>query len=86
MKNFEVEPLCVTLGVHVILQPEIVFDVIHLDGASEVPSFETRLKYQNVILMWHVNRVLVIGLAYNFNALISATYTTVKFPLRSKLG
>ena len=41
MANLEVEPLSVPFGVHIVLQPEVVFDVIHLDGSTEVASFET---------------------------------------------
>ena len=86
MANLEVEPLGVPFGVHIVLQPEVVFNVIHLDGPTEVASFETRLENQNVILVWHVDCVLVIGLTYNLDSLVPNAYTTIEFSLWSKFG
>ena len=85
MTNLEVEPLSVPFSVHVILQPEIIFNIIHFDGATEIASFESWLENQNVILMRNVNCVLVIGLTHNLNSLIPRTYSTWKFSLWCEL-
>jgi hypothetical protein len=55
--DFEVEPLRVPLGVDVILEPQVVLDVVHLYGATQVASLEPRIEQQQVVLLRHVYRV-----------------------------
>ncbi len=69
MYDFEVEPLSVALGVHVVLQPEVVLYVIDLNGSSEVSRFEARFEDENVLLMRHIDGVLMACVADNLTAL-----------------
>lgn len=61
MDDFEVEPLSVTLGVHIVFQPEVILYVVHLDGASEVATLETRLENEQVFLLRHVHSEGMLG-------------------------
>ena len=79
MNDLEVEPLSVALGVHVVLQPEIVLNVVNFDGTAEVSTLKTRFENKNVILLRHIDSVLMIGLPDYFRCPMDT-----KFPLWCK--
>jgi len=79
MNDFKVEPLGVPLGVHVILQPQVVLNIIDLDGSAEVSRFEARFKDENVFLLRHTDGVLMAGVTDNLTSL--ALHNTI-LPLR----
>ena len=69
MNDFEVEPLRVALGVHIVLQPEVILNVIDLDGSAKVSRFEARFEYENVFLLRHTDSVLMAGVTDNLTSL-----------------
>jgi hypothetical protein len=81
--HFEVEPLGVPLGVHIIFKPQVVLHVVYLDGTPEVATFKPRIKDQDVFLLWHIDSVGVGGLAaYG----ITTTACLIEVSLRCELG
>ena len=56
-KDLEVEPLGMALGVDVVLEPEVVLDVVHLDGPAEVPTLESGVEDEDIVLLGHAYRV-----------------------------
>lgn len=83
MNDFKVEPLGVALGVHVILQPEVVLNIIDLDGSAEVSRFEARFKDENIFLLRHTDGVLMAGVTDNLTSL--ALHDTI-LSLRCEFG
>ena len=49
--NFEIVPLGVALGVHVVLEPEVVFDIAYFCDLPEVAIFESGVKDKDVLLI-----------------------------------
>jgi len=39
--HLEVEPLCIAFSVVVWFQNQVVFELVHLDGSSQVSTFES---------------------------------------------
>jgi hypothetical protein len=83
MNDFKVEPLGVTLGVHVVFQPEVVLNVIDLNGSSEVSRLEARFEDENIFLLRHTDGVLMAGVTYDLTSL--ALHDTI-LPLRCEFG
>jgi len=48
--NSEVVPLCVSVGVVVRLQNQIIFKLVDLDCAAQVSRFKSRLKHKGVVV------------------------------------
>lgn len=61
MNNFEVEPLGVTLSVHVILKQQVVLHIVDFDCPSQIAVLETRIKDQDVFLLRDVDCVGVLS-------------------------
>lgn len=61
------------LGVHIVLQPQIVLHVVHFYGSAQVSALESAVEYQDIVLLWHADGV-------------GATETEVEFPLRREFG
>ena len=57
MDDLKVEPLSVSLGVHVIFEPQVILNVVDLDCASQVPALESRIEQEQVILLGHIDSV-----------------------------
>lgn len=57
MDDLEVEPLRVALGIHIILQPKVVFNVIHFYSSSQIAVFKPAIENKHVFLLWDVNSV-----------------------------
>ena len=49
--NFEIVPLSVALGVHVVFEPEVVFYIAYFCDLSEVAVFKSGVKYKYVLLI-----------------------------------
>ena len=56
--NFEIVPLGVTLGVHVVLEPEVVFDIAYFGDLPEVAVLESGVKDQDVLLIRDVQSLV----------------------------
>ena len=54
MEDLEVEPLRVALGIHIVLEPQVVLDVAHLDSPSQVAILKSTIENQHVFLLRHV--------------------------------
>ena len=54
----EIVPLGVTLGIEIVLQPQIVLDVVHLCGFAEVAAFKSGIEDQKIVLLWNIHCVL----------------------------
>ena len=55
--HLEIEPLRVSLCVHIVLKPQVIFYIVYFDGSSQVAAFEAAVKDQYVVLLRHVDRV-----------------------------
>jgi len=42
--HFKVKPLGMTLGINVIFKPQVVFNVIHFNGSSQIAIFESAVE------------------------------------------
>ena len=62
MEDLEVEPLRVALGIHIVLEPQVVLDVAHLNSPSQVAILKSTIKNQHVFLLRHVYCVRVCRL------------------------
>ena len=49
--NFEIVPLGIALGFHVVLEPEVVFDIAYFYDLTEDAIFEFGVKDKNVLLI-----------------------------------
>jgi hypothetical protein len=59
--DLEVVPLVVALGVEVVLQPQVVLNVVHLRGFSQIAVFEATVEDQHILLLRHVDFELRVG-------------------------
>lgn len=59
--HFEEIPLCMALGVPIVLQPQVVFDVVDLGGLPQVAVLEPTVEDQNVLDLRHVQLRLDVG-------------------------
>ena len=63
MDHFKVKPLGMTLGINVIFKPQVVFNVIHFNGSSQIAIFESTIENEHIFLLWDVDSVRVSRLS-----------------------
>ena len=61
--DLEVEPLGVTLRVDVVLKPQVVLNVVHLDGSSQIGVFKSAIENKHVFLLRHIDSVCMSWLS-----------------------
>lgn len=61
--DLEVEPLGVTLRVDVVFKPQVVLNVVHLDGSSQIGVFKSAIENKHVFLLRHVDSVCMSWLS-----------------------
>ena len=61
--DLEIEPLGMTLGINVIFKPQVVFNVVHFNGSSQICIFESTVKNKHVFLLWNIYSVCMSWLS-----------------------
>ena len=58
--DFKIVPLCMTLGIQIIFEPQIILYIAHFCNFSQIAIFESGVENQYVLMIWNFQSVLQI--------------------------